>query len=55
MKRNDASIAKYGRHIDTLLKAYMAEYLFDVEAFYMAYSSIDTDLQATLKYMDGKR
>lgn len=55
VKRNDASIAKYGRHIDTLLKAYMAEYLFDVEAFYMAYASIDTDLQATLKYMDGKR
>ncbi|MBR1792187.1 MAG: PDZ domain-containing protein, partial [Bacteroidales bacterium] len=43
------ALAKYGRHIDTLLKAYMAEYLYGFEAFYAVYTTIDVDLQSVLE------
>lgn len=48
---NEASLAKYGKEIDTMVKAYMAEYLFGFESFYQAYTTIDNDLQATLKLL----
>ena len=48
---NEASLAKYGKEIDTMVKAYMAEYLFGFESFYHVYTTIDNDLQATLKLL----
>ena len=48
---NEASLAKYGKEIDTMVKAYMAEYLFGFESFYQAHTTIDNDLQATLKLL----
>lgn len=50
VKPNAASIAKYGRNIDTLLKAYMAEFLIGIEAFYKIYTDIDHDVQEAIRY-----
>ncbi len=46
---NKASLDKYGRNIDTILKAYIAQYLYGSESFYKIYVMMDTDLHATMK------
>lgn len=48
---NAAALEKYGKHIDTLFKAYMAEYLYGFESFYAIYTAIDVDLQAVMNLL----
>ncbi|MBR1516613.1 MAG: S41 family peptidase [Bacteroidales bacterium] len=48
---NENSLAKYSHRIDTMMKAYMAEYLYSLEAFYSVYLDMDSELQTTLKLM----
>lgn len=48
VEKDSEALKKYTPEIKTLMKAYIAQNLFDDKAFYAVYLSIDNDLQKTL-------
>ena len=52
VKRDVVALEKYASEIRTLMKAYIAQNLFDDKAFYEIYISIDKDLQKTLSIIN---
>lgn len=54
VKRDEKSLKKYTSEIKTLMKAYMAQNLFDDKAFYEIYLNMDKDLQRTIEIIKNE-